>query len=738
MTAELRETEHSTIVLVADDDPATRMHISRNLVKQGYHILTAANGKEALEQVQNQAPDMVLLDIAMPEVDGYQVLQSLKSDPMLRSIPVIMISAAGDVDKVVRCIEMGAEDCLVKPLNDVLLKARISAYLERKHLRDQEQAYLHQLQVEKAAAEVAHRTKNAFLANMSHELRTPLNAILGYSEILQEELKAESKTELISDLDRIYNSGKHLLELVDGILDLAKIESGTMEVSLEKFDIKTLASGLIETIRPLALANQNTLNIHCNADVGMMYSDMNKVHQILHNLLDNAVKFTEKGIITLTIERSQNPTINYKNLETRNLSLSYPHPIHPFFSSASDWITFRITDTGIGILPEQQQRIFSGFTQADESSTRKYGGAGLGLTLSQRFCHLLGGSIAVESQVDRGSTFTVHLPAKVNPIHRNTNHKTKQTESNKESIVQTVNISESDLILVIDDDRIVRDLMVQTFNQAGYRVVTSWQAAEGLRLARELLPGLIILDMQLSGMDSWAVLSALKDNATLAEIPVILQALPASLQSDSSQPKQSESSGFVLGICDRLTTPEEFKRWVVQLQSFRSTVTNSTVTNSTATNSTAINSISATTCCNSANNVLLIQNDPALSKVVHWLTEAGWNVITAPNYQKALEFLPSGLTDVRVIVLDLMLPDLESFQFLVRLQQTGLDLSVPVVSILTTALTAIDRQHLKQGVNYVLQHSFPDLPLLPQIRNTVFRYLPPLPLPLANSSLSNS
>lgn len=684
----------STVILVADDDPATRIHISRELAKQGYQVLTANNGKEALAQAQTYTIDMVLLDIIMPEVDGYQVLQYLKADATLCAIPVIMISAAGDVDRVVRCIELGAEDCLLKPLNSVLLKARINAYLERKRLRNQEQAYLHQLQIEKSEAEAAHRAKSAFIANMSHELRTPLNAIIGYSEILQEDLQAEGLIDLVADVDRVFQSGKHLLELIDGILDLAKIESGKMEIYLERFDVRTLIYKLIETIQPLAKSSENTIEINCGNEVGLMQADLNKVRQILWNLLDNAVKFTNRGIITVTVERVQHAQDKEQDTEETH---------------ASDWMIFRITDTGIGISPEQQQRIFGLFTQGDESSTRKYGGTGLGLTLSRRFCQLLGGSIAVDSQVDRGSTFTVRLPAEVSKTCVKPQSDSESFIANLQSELPNFSSSATltaDLILVIDDDRTVRDLMVQTFNQEGYRVVTSWEAAEGLRLARELLPGLIILDMQLPETNTWTVLSALKDDAALAKIPVILQALPAQIQ-----PKTS--NGLTLGMCDRLTSTSDFKRLTAQLQSFRSAATAEVLQPDVPQTGVSQTDIS------SADRIVLIQNDPTSQHMLQrLLTKSGWQVTTVKTGQAALE----QLQQVRVIVLDLMLPEMGSFQFLAQLQQASDP--IPVVAILTEPPTPDDRQYLHQGVNFLLSQINAHPRRSQQIRDAVFHYLP--------------
>ncbi len=239
----------------------------------------------------------------------------------------------------------------------------------------------------KEAAEAANRAKSAFLANMSHELRTPLNAIIGYSELLQEEARELHYTEMISDLERINTAGAHLLALISNILDLSKIEAGRMELVLETFVVADLVTILVETVRPLIAERGNTLDVQYTPGIGSMHADSTRVRQILLNLLGNAAKFTEHGTITLYISR-----------ET---------------AGESAWMIFQIVDTGIGMMPEQVESLFHVFTQGDPSTTRKYGGTGLGLTLSQRLCQLMGGSIQATSSIGEGSTFTVRLPAQV-------------------------------------------------------------------------------------------------------------------------------------------------------------------------------------------------------------------------------------------------------------------------------------------------------------------------------------
>ncbi|MEG3970210.1 ATP-binding protein [Microcoleus sp. T2B6] len=236
-------------------------------------------------------------------------------------------------------------------------------------------------------AEAASRAKSTFLANMSHELRTPLNAIIGYSEMLQEEARESGLEEIIPDTQKIYNAGKHLLTLINDILDLSKIEAGRMELYLEKFDLCNLIEEVVATLHPLVEKNHNQLQVSCSENLGVMYADLTKVRQILFNLLSNALKFSEGGTVLLSATREP--------------------------AGDSDWVYLQVSDTGIGMSAEQQQGLFQPFIQGDASTTRKYGGTGLGLAISRLFCQMMGGDITVESELGVGSTFTVHLKAKV-------------------------------------------------------------------------------------------------------------------------------------------------------------------------------------------------------------------------------------------------------------------------------------------------------------------------------------
>jgi CheY-like chemotaxis protein/nitrogen-specific signal transduction histidine kinase len=501
--------------------------------------------------------------------------------------------------------------------------------------------------VAKVAAEKADAAKSTFMANMSHELRTPLNAVIGYSEMLQEEAQDLGQDEFIPDLKKINAAGRHLLELINSVLDLSKIEAGKMELYLESFEVKNLIADVSAVIDPLIAKNANRLEINCAPDLGAMRADLTKVRQVLFNLLSNASKFTESGTVTLDVERRG--------------------------GEAGDWLIFRVIDTGIGMTPEQTAKLFQPFTQADASTTRQYGGTGLGLTITKKFSEMMGGAVSVESEPGRGTTFTVELPAQVG----------EEKPQAERAVAPLFEVrADAPLILVIDDDPAVQELMTRFLNREGFRVGSALGGQEGLRLARELRPAAITLDVMMPGMDGWAVLSALKTDAVTADLPVIMLTIV-----------DDKNLGYALGAAEYLNKPIDRERLLTLLEKYRPEI--------------------------HTGSVLVVEDDAATREMLRRLLEKeGWQVTEAENGRVGLERLEKHAPNV--ILLDLMMPEMDGFAFVEELQKGPLRRSIPVIVITAKDVTVEDRLRLNGYVEKILEKgAFSREELLREVRDLV-------------------
>jgi signal transduction histidine kinase/CheY-like chemotaxis protein len=499
--------------------------------------------------------------------------------------------------------------------------------------------------------QIANQHKSDFLANMSHELRTPLNAIIGYSEMLEEEAEDLRQDAFVPDLQKIHGAGKHLLSLINNVLDLSKIEAGKMDLYLEDFAIAPMVQEIIATVKPLIEKNTNRLQIHCADGLGSMRSDLTKVRQTLFNLLSNACKFTEQGTITLAVDRER--------------------------VNGDEWINFSVRDSGIGMSSEQTLKLFQAFTQADTSTTRKYGGTGLGLAISQKFCQMMGGEITVESVLGQGSRFTIRIPADVDES------KAKLLARSEESSVTVSRAPEgAPTVLIIDDDPTVYDLMRRFFSKEGLQMVAARNGEEGIRLARELRPAVITLDVLMPGMDGWAVLTALKADPVVADIPVIMLSI-----------MDEKQMGYALGAADYLTKPIDWERLAVILQRYE--------------------------CARPPCPVLIVEDDAGMREVLRRrLEKEAWTVIEAENGRIGLERMAERQPDL--ILLDLMMPEMDGFQFLDEVRQQDAWRSIPVIVITAKELTPEDRQRLNGSVEKILQKgAYSREELIGEVRNLV-------------------
>ena len=481
-----------------------------------------------------------------------------------------------------------------------------------------------EIQEKSRQLEMASQHKSQFLSSMSHELRTPLNAIIGLTEMMATNAARFGTEKAQEPLRRVHGAGTHLLGLINQVLDLSKIEAGKLELNFETVHLAPLVDEVIGTARQLSDQNKNHLIVDDHDAPSTMTVDPMRLRQILLNLLSNACKFTKEGEVTL---------------RTRTIV------------DGRNWIEFAVSDTGIGMTPEQQAKLFQEFTQADTSTARQFGGTGLGLAITRKLALMMGGDVTVTSELGKGSIFTVRLPA--------SEHQTPDTSTrgNAEPCA-------ADCVLVIDDDATARELISHNLQVAGFSAVTASGGLEGLKLAKELRPVAITLDVVMPDLDGWSVLAALRQDTELSEIPVIMVTI-----------LDEQRRAISLGAAGYLTKPIDQHTLQRMMGRFRTSAR--------------------------PTRILLVEDDALQRELMcEWLVGEQWTVHEAGNGRDALALLRANKPDV--ILLDLMMPEMDGFEIVAALQEEPLWRDVPVIVITARDLNAKDRERLNSGVHSVL------------------------------------
>ncbi|MCG6970288.1 MAG: response regulator [Gammaproteobacteria bacterium] len=602
--------------------------VSSRLSEQSRVIKTGLDDLTRMAAFAEHAPGLILALDRNSEIHyinpaGYHILSKLGVDEgqVLEVLPSNLQSLMAHIiskQKPVTDLQVRYRDrVLLWTLAPVRGQNIIHAYgedvTEAKQAEEEARAAL----VEKLSAESANQAKSQFLANMSHELRTPLNAILGYSQILEEEAEDEGYSQILPDLGKIQTAGNHLLTLINEILDLSKIEAGHMELYLEEFDLDTLLNEVVSTAQPLAIEKGNQIEVNRSGKLGQVRSDATKLRQILFNLISNATKFTKNGRISIYTSSDK--------------------------VGERDWFTFEIEDTGIGMTDEQMQRLFQPFSQADSSTTRKYGGTGLGLVITQRYCEMLGGEISVVSKPGRGTTFSVRLPAVVKDTGKSGISIKRAAHNTLPNDATTAQPGSGKTVLVIDDDPDILNMLKFYLKNEGFHVETARDGLTGLQMARKIHPDIITLDVMMPGVDGWTVLKQLREDPELKHVPVTMLTT-----------LDEEGLGIALGADDYLFKPidlemltQKIKYWVNRQPQAP---------------------------------ILIVSDDPSQRKTMRdALQHQGYVVSEAQASDTALQ--TARQTIPSIIVLDLMCPSVQPIELIIALHDDDKLNSIPLIAL---------------------------------------------------------
>ena len=613
-------------ILCMDDEQGILDLLTFELTSHGYQVVTAHDGEEGIEKFKEGKFNIVISDIKMPKLSGLDVLPVLKNiDP---NVEIIMTTGFGTIDMAVESIKNGAYDFISKPYNLDELYSRIEKALERQKLSS-----------EIVSLKELHRLKSEFLANTSHELRTPMNAIIGYTSLLLDGIYGALTEKQQSVLKRIATNSNNLLHLINNILDISKLTAGKITLYVEEFQLSEALSEVVDAMESLAKEKNIFLKLNEVTDKIVMTGDRTRLKQIIINLIGNSIKFTNNGGVTVNVECKQ--------------LIEAPPPNNKADMSQ---ICISVTDTGIGIKPENQETIFEEFRQGDASTTREYGGTGLGLTIVKKLVELMGGFVSVASEPGKGSVFSVTLPCRCSDTLPVDN-------AAPGDLAENILDSRKKIILSIDDDPEVHRILKDTLAQTEYTLMGALNSDEGISLAKQLHPFAITLDILMPHRDGWSTLQALKDDEETMNIPVVILSV-----------MENKALGFSLGSADYISKPFERKTLLDRLGKLANA---------------------------SARKVLILDDDKEFSGMMRTLLQnAGYKTTSIDNGSTALELIKADRPDY--ILLDLMMPKMSGFEFLEKLQQIPGNEQIRVIIMTAKTLTDQEATELSKRAEIII------------------------------------